>query len=159
MSIVFVRSKPYKIRGLCGGDFFAADQRRMPGMKEKLRSINIAFGQFLTRIGIGMRAKLIIIFLIVKVVPLILLTLFAWRQINVLGDTLRQIAGEDASKALNDGAIENIERMTTDTAQEVAEFLYGRDADILYLASIEPNAENYRHFVEGKTARLMTNGE
>ena len=128
-------------------------------MKEKLRSINIAFGQFLTRIGIGVRAKLIIIFLIVKVVPLILLTLFAWRQINVLGDTLRQIAGEDASKALNDGAIENIERMTTDTAQEVAEFLYGRDADILYLASLEPSEESYRLFAEGKTARLMAGGE
>ena len=128
-------------------------------MKKKLRSLNVAFSQFLTKIGIGMRAKLIIIFLIVKVVPLILLTLFAWQQINVLGDTLRQIAGEDTAKALNDGAIENIERMTTDTAYEVAEFLYTRDADILYLASIEPSEENYRRFAEKQTSRLITNGE
>ena len=128
-------------------------------MKKKLHEWNIAFQRFLVKVGFGMRAKLISIFLVAKVVPLILLTVIAWRQISILGDALQQIAVQDASAALNDNAVENIERMTTDTAQAVADFLYARDDDILYLASLEPTHENYRLFSESATGRLLSTGE
>ena len=103
----------------------------------------------------GMRAKLIIIFLLVKVVPLIILTAIAWRQITALGDILREIAVEDSSASLNDSAVENIERMTTDTAKGVAEFLYKRDDDIRYLASLEPDEAAYRRFLENSRGRII----
>jgi PAS domain S-box-containing protein len=106
-----------------------------------------------------MRAKLIIIFLFIKIIPLIILTLIAWRQFVLLGDGLKEISVNDSSAALNNSAVENIERMTTDTARRVAEFLYGRDDDILYVADIEPTEENYRQFVAGKTGRLIKAGE
>ncbi|MDR1922033.1 MAG: HAMP domain-containing protein, partial [Candidatus Adiutrix sp.] len=107
------------------------------------------------KLGLGMRSKLITIFLLVKVIPLILLAAIAWRQFIMLGDVLRDISVKDSTVALNDGAVENIERMSTDTANRVAEFLYGRDDDILYVAGLEPTEDNYRRFVEHALGRLV----
>ena len=96
-----------------------------------------------------MRAKLIIIFVIIKVIPLVLLALLAWRQAWLLGEELSQrtqeltvranealsktgdIAVKDSVKALNERATDDIERMTTDTARRVADFLYERDDDLI----------------------------
>jgi signal transduction histidine kinase len=114
----------------------------------------------------GVRAKLISIFIIVKVIPLIILALIAWYQITLLGNTLREEAVTDSVEALNHSAIENIERITTGIADEVAEFLYGRDADISVLAAMKPRdddwqelEERYRAFSENKTGRLIETGE
>ncbi|MGL5436804.1 MAG: ATP-binding protein [Lachnospiraceae bacterium] len=122
-------------------------------------SFRIRVGQFLTKMGIGMRAKLIIIFLTVQVLPLLIITILALHQIGVLGKVLNEIAVEDASAALNQNAVENIERMSTETASEVANFLYGRDDDIRYLASIEPTVENFRAFAENQTRHVIDRGE
>jgi PAS domain S-box-containing protein len=105
-----------------------------------------------------MRAKLIIIFLIVKVIPLILLAALAWNQFILLGDTVRTMAVNDATTALNDSAVENIERMTTDTAQRVADFLYERDDDILYAATLKPDEETYRSFIESMKSGVIETG-
>ena len=115
--------------------------------------------QFLVNAGIGMRLKLIIIFLLVKIIPIILLALIAWRQFTILGNDLRDISISDSSVALNNSAIENIERMTTDTANRVADFLYARDDDILYLSKTVPTEENFRDFSESKTANVVQNDE
>ncbi|QQO08732.1 ATP-binding protein [Breznakiella homolactica] len=128
-------------------------------MESKKTSLSIRLGQFLTRLGIGMQAKLIMIFLLVQVLPLILLTVMAWQQVHILGDILREIAVEDASDALNRSAVENIERMSTDAANRVAEFLYSRDDDILYLATLEPTLENYRRFSEMQQGAIVKKGE
>jgi PAS domain S-box-containing protein len=114
---------------------------------------------FLNRLGLGMRAKLIIIFLVIKIIPLIFLAALAWRHFISLGDVLKEIAVSDSSAALNASAVENIERMTTDAARKTADFLYGRDADILYLADVAPTEENYRLFAENKTGRLVKSSE
>ncbi|MDR3121772.1 MAG: hypothetical protein LBU58_10655, partial [Clostridiales bacterium] len=132
-------------------------------MKAKVKNIVRASGKSLeilfTKLGLGMRAKLILIFLIVKVIPLVLLTVLACHQVVILGDTLREIAVSDSTDALNAGAVESIERMTTDAARRVAEFLYGRDSDILYVAELPPSEETYRQFAENKRGRLVRPGE
>ena len=115
--------------------------------------------RFWNRLGFGIQAKLILIFLIVKVIPLILLAAIAWHEFIILGDALKEISVNDSKTALNDMAVDNIERMSTDTALSVANFLYSRDADILYLAGIEPSEENYRRFVENKRGRLVKKEE
>ena len=122
-------------------------------------SFRVKFGKFLTSIGIGLRSKLIIIFITVQIVPLIILTVIAWQQIDKLGTILRDKAVEDASEALNDSAVENIERMSTDAANRVADFLYSRDDDILYLASIEPSLEFYKQFCEAQQGQIVEKGE
>lgn len=107
------------------------------------------------KLGLGMQAKLIIIFLIVKVIPLILLTFIAWQQINLLGVSLREIAVSDSTSALNSIATENIERITTDTARNVAKFLYECDNDILYLASVPPSEKAYEKFIKGTQSKVV----
>ena len=111
------------------------------------------------RLGFGMQTKLILIFLLVKVIPLLLLAFIAWREFIILGDVLKNISVRGSKAALNDSAVENIERMTTDTARRVADFLYGRDADILYLSGIEPSEEKYRQFAENKRGRLVKSSQ
>ncbi|MDR3307736.1 MAG: response regulator [Coriobacteriales bacterium] len=110
------------------------------------------------RFGLGMRAKLITIFIVVKVIPLIILAVLAAYQIDTFGRTLSELAVSNASVALNDSAVESIERITTDTAYEVAGFLYERDDDIRYLATLTPGEQNYRAFIDTKTGTLIDKG-
>lgn len=117
-----------------------------------------SMSRWFNKLGLGMRAQLIIIFLLVKVIPLILLTVIAWRQFSNQGEVLREIAVNDSAAALNDSAVEKIERMSTDAAIRVADFLYGRDKDLLYLASLTPSEELYRAFADGALSRLIKKG-
>ncbi len=128
-------------------------------MKNLPRAVKNLFDRIWLKLTSRLQTKLIFIFVIVKVIPLVLLTVIAWYQIITLGDKLKDIAVSDSSQALNDSAIENIERMTTDTAKRVADFLYGSDNDIRYLAGIEPSEEAYRKFAESKLGRVVASGE
>ncbi|MDR3038452.1 MAG: response regulator [Candidatus Adiutrix sp.] len=107
---------------------------------------------------LGIRAKLIIIFILVEIIPLTILAVIAWREFITQGEVLRDIAVKDSSSALNDRAVENIERMSTDTARRIAAFLYGRDSDILYLANLAPSENGYRLFLESKRGRVVQPG-
>ncbi len=145
-------------------------------MKKSVSSPRLFIEGLFTRMGLGMRAKLIALFVIIKVVPLILLALVAWRQSWLLGDELGRrtealthkanralsktgdIAVTDAVKALDDRATDDIERMTTDTARRVAVFLYERDDDIRFAAGLKPTAEEYRAFVSAKVGRMVKQG-
>ncbi|MDR2725180.1 MAG: hypothetical protein LBC90_03760, partial [Candidatus Adiutrix sp.] len=106
----------------------------------------------------GIRAKLLIIFLLVKIIPLILLALIAWRQFLSQGEMLRDISVSDATSALNDRAVEHIERMTTDAALRVSAFLYACDSDILLLAGLEPSENNFRRFMDSRKGRIIHEG-
>jgi len=117
------------------------------------------FTRLLNKMNMKLRPKLILIFLAVKVIPIILLTVIAWNQIVSLGSLLRDIAVTDSKNALNDGAREYIERMTTDTAADIARFLHQRDQDILLLSKLNPSDEAYRIFSENRNSGLMTRGE
>jgi len=116
-------------------------------------------GQLLNKLNLRLRAKLILLFAVLMCVPIILLTVLAWGQIGSLGYLLRDIAVADATTALNDGARENLERMTTDAAQAIADFLHQRDQDILLLANLTPSEETFRIFSENRNSLLMTQRE
>ncbi|GHV39104.1 hypothetical protein FACS189490_02150 [Clostridia bacterium] len=116
------------------------------------------FDKFWSGLGLGMRTKLIVILITVKIIPLLLLLVIAWRQFVHFGDVIRDTAVTDSHIALNHSAVDSIERMTTDTARAVADFLYERDADILYLSEIEPNEAAYKAFIEHKTGRVVEPG-
>ncbi|MDR1915939.1 MAG: response regulator [Synergistaceae bacterium] len=124
-----------------------------------------------------MRAKLIIIFVIIKVIPLVLLTFMAWRQSVLLGRELNRrteelkmnansslsrtgsIAVAGSVNALNNRATEDIERIATDIARRVADFLYERDDDILALASVAQSESEYRFFLRSRKGKLMKKGK
>lgn len=128
-------------------------------MKKIIDRIKGLFIRVSNKLGFSLRTKLIIMFLTVKIIPLIIVVAIAWQQIAFLGSVLSDIAVQDSTEALNDSAVENIERMTTDTAKEVANFLYARDDDLLYLAGLAPTAENYQKFSDSHLSKIITSGE
>ncbi len=115
---------------------------------------------------VGIRCKLIIIFIFIKVLPLIALAWIAWTAINALGVALQSkvadltdetqvvigevsdLAVENSIRALDIKSRENIERLTTDTARAVARFLYDRDNDIRRAAELQPDELAYQRFLE-----------
>ena len=111
------------------------------------------------KIRARLRTRLIMVFTAVMIIPVALLAIIAWNQIISLGYLLRDISVSDATTALNDGARDNLERMTTDTAAAVAEFLYQRDQDLLLLAELMPSDGAYMMFSENRNSNLMTMGE
>ncbi|MDR2032077.1 MAG: EAL domain-containing protein [Azoarcus sp.] len=126
---------------------------------------------------LSVRVRLILLFVAIKVVPLVLLLWIAWNQtrataahleeqIGGLVDTANQailkvgdMAIDDAVNALDERARDEIERLTTDTARHVAEFLYARDVDILHASALEPSEAAYRNFVKQRYRRLVTHGK
>jgi signal transduction histidine kinase len=126
-----------------------------------------------TVIKFGIRSKLIALFVVIKVLPLILLAYLAWQGMEQLGLSLSQetdqLAEEvkttvsdmssrfakESVQALDDRAREELERLTTDTARAVADFLYDRDRDILLAATLPTNENQYQDFVKTRT-RLTT---
>lgn len=145
---------------------------QVPSDSPEMLSISTRIARKLTDMGIGMRAKLILLFTLIKVVPLILLAVIAWWQMNKLGEDLQErstsivldavqalertgkLAVNDAVTALDEHATSEIERMSTDAARAVANFLYDRDADLRVIAGIVPNEADYRAFV-GKKKRSV----
>ncbi|MDR2451330.1 MAG: hypothetical protein LBE85_06060, partial [Candidatus Accumulibacter sp.] len=123
--------------------------------------------------GLSVKVRLILLFILIKVLPLIVLVWIAWGQtqetaarlgeqfdelVETANESIRKVgdmAVDDAVNALDARAREEIERLTTDTARQVADFLYGRDSDILYVASLPPDETAYRNFIERKRRELI----
>ncbi len=119
--------------------------------------------------GFGIRAKLILIFVAIKVVPLFLLALFAWRgqlwlaervsdSVVHMGEGMRgtvemvaDTTTRSAIAALDDAARKSLERLTTDTARSVAAFLHDRDQDIRSAALLTPDEDSFRRFLAART--------
>ncbi len=124
----------------------------------------------------GIRGKLIAIFVLIKVVPLLLLAWFAWHAASQLGGDVSEKAGsmadamldtiksigqtvtDDSIRALDLRSREAIEALTTDTAKEIATFLYDRDADIRQAAALEPSEAVFRRFLSERQRTLYRHG-
>jgi signal transduction histidine kinase len=124
----------------------------------------------------GIRSKLIAIFVAIKVVPLLLLAWLAWQASQSLGegvaaralqmaDAMRstqqqtgKTATDDAVRALDERSREAIEALTTDLAREVADFLYDRDKDVLQAAALAPSEAAYQSFIAQHTRELYRHG-
>jgi len=123
--------------------------------------------------SIGIRCKLIVIFILIKVLPLVALAWVAWSGIDLLGRSVRdnvtslsgetrEIIGEvsdlavsSSIRALDLRSREAIERLTTDTARSVAAFLYSRDDDIRLAATLDPTPESYARFVGAQFRKVQ----
>lgn len=124
----------------------------------------------------GIQGKLIAIFVLIKVVPLLLLAWFAWYSAQNLGQrvaadatgmadnmlstikTMGDSMTQDAIRALDVRSREAIEQLTTETARQVAKFLYDRDEDILAAAAIEPSEAAFRNFLDHHRRDIYQHG-
>ncbi len=125
----------------------------------------------------GIRNKLIVIFVAIKVIPLIMLAWYAWQAAQGLGDSVSyravqmadamritqqqtgKTANEDAVRALDERSREAIEAQTTDLAKRLADFLYDRDKDLLQAATLDPSEASYRRFLAARVRELYEHGE
>ncbi|WP_246167833.1 sensor histidine kinase [Propionivibrio limicola] len=125
----------------------------------------------------GIRGKLIVIFVAIKVVPLVLLAGYAWQSARNLGagvsaqgvemaDAMREaqrktgkMAVDDAVRALDERSREAIEALTTSLARQVADFLYERDRDVLAAANLAPSEAEYRRFMASHVRSLYVHGK
>ena len=124
-------------------------------------------------IKLGIRDKLIGIFILIKVVPLVILAWFAWNQISKFSATVQMhvdamatqsrgviesvsgLASKNSIRALDERSREAIERLTTDTAQSVANFLYDRDRDIESAARLQPSRDQYATFLSTRRRAVI----
>jgi hypothetical protein len=125
----------------------------------------------------GIRNKLIVIFVAIKVVPLVMLAWYAWHAAQGLGDSVSyravqmadamritqqqtgKTANEDAVRALDERSREAIEAQTTDLAKRLADFLYDRDKDLLQAATLDPSEVSYRRFLSFRMRELYEHGD
>jgi len=128
-------------------------------MNGLMNTINDFGDRIWNKFSTSMQRKLLILFLVIKILPLILIASIAWIEVLSLGTSLQKISIEESTEALNDIATENIERLSTDTAKAIADFLYKRDDDILYLSRIPPSWENYNNFIETHTSKIVNQGK
>ncbi len=121
----------------------------------------------------SIRDKLIGIFILIKVIPLIVLAWFAWNEISTLAITLesrinemadtsthttKQVANFATSssiRALDVRSREAIERLTTDTALKVASFLKDRDMDIRLAARLPVETKIYEAFLNTQKKAII----
>ena len=124
----------------------------------------------------GIRGKLIALFVVIKVLPLMVLGWVAWEEAKNLGQALAVQTFElattadkavlevgkgaiaDSVAALDDRARDEIERMTTGLAAQVAAFLYDRDDDIRLASRLEPNEAAYRRFLDSRFRPRVDHG-
>jgi len=125
---------------------------------------------------IGIRGKLIAIFIVIKVIPLVLLagivvlcfhTLqdVSSRQLNEFAHDMQQTVATIGDKAiaasvsaLDHHSRELLERLSTDTANGVASFLYDRDTDILQAASSEISIKSFKNFLSIRKRSVAHHG-
>jgi PAS domain S-box-containing protein len=125
---------------------------------------------------LGIRGKLIAIFIVIKVIPLLVIGFIIWNnlqtlerdtnsQIVNLADSLQATIFDVGDKAiassvnsLDDRSREAIERLSTDTAKTVASFLYNRDFDILFAANLQTDVLKYQNFLDSRQHGILQHG-
>ena len=101
------------------------------------------------------KAKLILLFIVIKVIPLILILFMSLAGIEKLGEIIEKkaqttlansidviqettdLAISDSIEALDKKSQESLEIITKNIASNVASFLYQRDNDVLFLSKME----------------------
>jgi len=119
--------------------------------------------------NLSIRIKLIIIFILIKIIPLILITYIGiegilslnkyfventeqvYKKNSQLIQSTAHLSIHDSITALDEKSQKSIEKYTVQIAQEVASFLYERDKDLLFLSKLEISQELLQKFYNSKT--------
>ena len=127
--------------------------------------------------NLSIKLKLIVLFVLIKVIPLLLISFIAYEGVNRLNEYFldsteklfsdnKKIIKETADNAINDSikALDKksqqfLERISYEIANNVANFLYERDSDILFLSKIQINQEILESFYKSKSKEIITHDE
>ncbi len=126
--------------------------------------------------NLSIRIKLIIIFIIIKVIPLLLIAFIVYEGVSKLDSYLTNSTDflfneskeiitntanasiEDSIKNLDKKSQESLEKISYEIANQVASFLYERDNDILFLSKLELNEEVLKSFYDTKNKNITIHG-
>ncbi len=126
--------------------------------------------------NLGIKTKLIFIFVFIKLLPLVIITYLAITGAEKVGrlfikdttnirDKSKQIVKntanitiKDSVKALDEKSQHNMERLSISIARKVADFLYERDNDLLLLSKLPLSYSTFMNFYNSK-AKLITTHE
>ena len=127
--------------------------------------------------NLSIKIKLIIIFIFIKILPLLVIAYIAYEGVVKLDNYLTSSTSflfnqskeiiintanasiEDSIKNLDKKSQESLEKVSYEIAKQVANFLYERDKDILFLSKIELNEEVLSDFYESKKREVIIHGD
>ena len=127
--------------------------------------------------NLKIKSKLILLFILIKVIPLLLLSYIAIEGAKNLNNYFKEnteniflkskdiisatatTAISDSIQALDKKAQLNLERLSYEVANNVATFLYERDNDLHFLASINLNNDILQKFQQIKTSPITVHPE
>ncbi|NCB11889.1 MAG: sensor histidine kinase, partial [Erysipelotrichia bacterium] len=123
--------------------------------------------------NMSIRIKLILLFVIIKVLPLLLIAYIAYKgaielekyvqdSTRFLNNQNKEIILNTANASIED-SIKNLdlksqftlERFSFEIANQVADFLYERDKDLLFLSKININENILKDFYANKTKDII----
>lgn len=121
---------------------------------------------------LGIRTKLIFIFVFIKIVPLVIIAWIAIAGANGVAKNFASkskdivkvskkiikntadIAISDSIRALDKKSQDSLERLSHEVALKVAAFLYNRDKDLLFLASLPMSSRTIKNFYNHKNRKI-----
>ncbi len=127
--------------------------------------------------AISIKAKLIALFVIIKILPLLAISYIAYAGVIKLEEYLNSnteklfkenkdilvntadAAIEDSIKNLDEKSQSSLERATKDIADEISNFLYERDNDLLFLSKLNLNQNVLKNFYDSKLRDITLHGE
>ncbi|PLY05279.1 MAG: sensor histidine kinase [Arcobacter sp.] len=127
--------------------------------------------------NITIKMKLIIIFVLIKIIPLLIISYIAYKGVLTLDEYLNKntqflfkqsekVIIDTANESIND-SIKNLnkksqislEKLSYQIANTLAQFLYQRDEDILFLSKLELNQKILEQFYTTKKREIIIHGE
>lgn len=127
--------------------------------------------------NLKIKVKLILIFIIIKVIPVLGIFYIAYEGVlkldsyvnnstEVLFNQSKKIITntanlsiEDSIKNLDKQAQESLEKISYEIANKVAEFLYERDKDLLFLSKLELNQKVLENFYSVKNKDILVHSD
>lgn len=123
--------------------------------------------------NVTIKVKLILLFIVIKIIPLLIISFIAYEGVvkleNYLSQSTRFLFNENKEIILNtanqsiEDSIKNLdkksqialERTSFEIAKNVADFLYERDKDILFLSKLDINQKLLKNFYDSKNRDII----
>ncbi|MFY4795830.1 ATP-binding protein [Aliarcobacter butzleri] len=127
--------------------------------------------------NLSIRIKLIVIFILIKIIPLLFIayiayegvlkldmyinksTTFLFNQNKEIIINTANASIEDSIKNLDKKSQDSLEKISYEIANNIADFLYERDKDLLFLSKLNLNQKILENFYESKTRNVIVHDE
>lgn len=126
--------------------------------------------------SLSIKFKLLFLFIVIKIIPLLFLSYIAYNGVlkleeyfssstkelfvenkEIIANTAEKAVG-DSIKMLDKKSQISLEKLSNELSNNVANFLYERDKDILFLSTLNLNQNILQNFYNSKTRDIIVHG-